>query len=71
MVTQSEVSVITEVPGGDKMRSLLHLQKALREEFYEACDFWVKRAALSGATKKEISWVIRHPSSNLEEPSMN
>ena len=51
----------------EKMRNLLFLQKFLREERYELCAFWIKRAMTSGATKKEISWLVRHPNWNLEE----
>ena len=68
MITVNETApeVIT-APCTEKMRSLLRLQKALREEFYEGCAFWVQRAMASGATKKEVSWLVRHPSWNLEE----
>lgn len=61
-----------EFPAVEKMRSILFLQKALREESYESCSFWIDRAVFCGATKKEISWVLRHPSWHMEvEPSRN
>lgn len=70
MISQyKKVSTEIEFPATEKVRSILQLQKALREESYENCAFWVDRAVLSGATKREISWVLRHPEWNIEEVS--
>ncbi len=73
MIAQyKEVSGIVDYPATEKVRSILLLQKALREETYESCAFWVDRAVSLGATKREISWILRHPAWNIEEePSRN
>ncbi len=56
----------------DKVRSLLELQRALREEVYELCPVLIDAALHSGATRREISWIIRHPSWHVETAaSMN
>jgi hypothetical protein len=57
----------------EKVRSLLQLKRALREEVYEVCSFWIDEAMQYGATKKEISRVLKNPSWHVEsEPaSMN
>jgi hypothetical protein len=51
-----------------KTLSLLHLKKALREERYEVCPYWVARAVEYGAAKKEITNAICYPGRHLEEP---
>jgi hypothetical protein len=50
-----------------KLYPLLYLKKALREEAYEKCAFWVRFALKSGATRHEIDQVIREPVTHLEE----
>lgn len=51
-----------------KTLSLLHLKKALREERYEVCPYWVARAVEHGAAQKEIVNAIVYPLRHLEEP---
>ncbi len=67
MIAQTEEIQIVALPCTEKVRSMLQLQKALREELYETCAFWVKRALRNGATKREISWVLRNPCWHIEE----
>lgn len=42
----------------EKKFDLQQLQKALREETYERCAFWIKRAIQNGASKSEINYTI-------------
>lgn len=51
----------------EKVRSMLQLQRALREETYEMCAFWIRTAMRNGATSKEISTLLRHPNWHMEE----
>ncbi len=71
MITQGNQKKLLEViDRTEKVRSLLHLQRALREELYEDCSFWIDEALQNGATRKEISWVLRHPTWHVEvEPA--
>lgn len=46
------------VTDSEKKFDLQQLQKSLREEAYERCPFWIKRALHNGATKNEITWAI-------------
>lgn len=45
-----------------KRNAFLSLQKALRDERYEECHYWVFYAKLCGASKKEISQILHNPS---------
>ena len=74
MITKTQGKKVMELPDRtEKVRSLLHLQRAIREELYEVCSFWIDEALQSGATRREISWVLRHPSWHVESElaSMN
>lgn len=72
VIKNEEIQAVSDFPGTGKLRSLLGLQKALREETYETCAFWIKRTLLSGGTKREIAWLLRHPSWHIEEePPLN
>lgn len=67
MITKTQGKKVMEMPDRtEKVRSLLQLQRAIREELYEVCSYWVDEAMQCGATKKEISWVLRHPSWHVE-----
>ena len=55
-------------PSAGKIYNLLQFRKALREEAYENCPYWIEQALQSGAKKSEIAFVIRNPSRHLEEP---
>jgi len=50
-----------------KLYPLLYLKKALREEAYEKCAYWVSLALKSGVTRHEIDQIIRKPVTHLEE----
>lgn len=50
-----------------KLYPLLYLKKALREEAYEKCAYWVSLALKGGATRHEIDQIIREPVTHLEE----
>ena len=67
LIQTEEIQQAVNVSGSEKIRNMLHLQKALREENYEACAFWIERASRSGGTKREIAWLLRHPSWHIEE----
>ena len=68
MIIQFQVEQIFS-PVSGKTNSLLQFKKALREEAYETCAYWIDQALKSGATKGEIASVIRNPFQHLEEPS--
>lgn len=44
-----------------KKNAFLCLQKALLEERYEECSYWVFYAKLSGIGKKEIEYLLQNP----------
>jgi len=50
-----------------KLYPLLYLKKALREEAYEKCAYWLSLALKGGATRHEIDQIIREPVTHLEE----
>jgi len=54
-----------------KIYPLLYFKKALREEAYETCTYWLRQALKSGATRHEIDRVIREPVTHLEELCCN
>ncbi len=54
-----------------KILNLLFLRKALREESYEECSSWARKAMNAGASRGEIFRVIRQPGLSLEEIFVN
>lgn len=67
-------TMVMEKTGGDERRAkngkfypLLYLKKALREEAYEKCGYWVTLALKRGATPHEIDRIICEPVAHLEE----
>ncbi len=49
-----------------KVYVLLGLRRALREEAYEMCYFWIARALACGISRKEICLMIANPSLHPE-----
>ena len=71
-------TMVMEKVGGEvqsakvgKLYPLLYLKKALREEAYEKCAYWIRLALKSGATRHEIDQVICEPVAHLEELCCN
>lgn len=47
-----------EVLESEKMYDLLQFRRAVVEERYEVCGFWMLQARKNGATRTEINWHI-------------
>ncbi len=66
MIMPVKQTAVDEVVCAEKTLNLLYLQKAVREERYETCAYWVERARDCGANSKEIGWILRHPRWHME-----
>ena len=68
MMIQFQTESIMFAPARGKTYNLLQFKKALREEAYEICPYWIDMALKGGATRGEIASAIRNPLHHLEEP---
>ena len=58
MIKINTKSCESELIRDEKLYDLIHFRRALIQERYEVCSFWMDQARKSGATCTEINWNI-------------